>query len=118
VTLLQAQQRFASLVPRLIDRALFLGFQVTGAEWYRPDETAELYALQGRGVKYSLHPLRLAIDLNLFADGRYLTSTEDHRPLGEWWERMGTAHGLPTRWGGTFTRPDGNHYSLAWGGRA
>jgi hypothetical protein len=47
--------------------------------------------------------MRLAIDLNLFdSDGTYLTDTEDHRRLGEWWEAQG---GI---WGGRFN--DGNHY--------
>ena len=44
------------------------------------------------------------IDLNLFRGGKMLTTTEDHRPLGEWWESHGGA------WGGRFA--DGNHYSL------
>ena len=51
-----------------------------------------------------MHRSRLAIDLNLFRDGKYLTSSEDHRVLGEWWESVG---GM---WGGS---EDGNHYS--WG---
>ncbi len=53
----------------------------------------------------SFHYKRLAIDLNLFKDGEYLTDTEDHRELGEFWESMGGT------WGGRFD--DGNHYS--WG---
>jgi len=50
---------------------------------------------------------RLAIDLNLFKDGEYLTDTEDHRFLGEFWESLGGT------WGGRWD--DGNHYS--WGER-
>jgi len=61
-----------------------------------------------------LHPLRLAQDLNLFRKGVWLTRTEDHRELGEWWERLDPV----CRWGGRFSRPDGNHYSHAWEGRA
>ncbi len=60
----------------------------------------------GYGHPRSAHKNRLAIDLNLFRDGEYLSATEDHRPLGEWWERQ---HEL-CRWGGRFD--DGNHYSL------
>ena len=59
--------------------------------------------------QYSLHYDRLAIDLNLFKAGRYLTATEDHRPLGEYWESIGGS------WGGRFK--DGNHYSLEYRGR-
>jgi len=57
----------------------------------------------------SNHYIRLAIDLNLFKDGIYLTTTEAHRFLGEKWESMGGA------WGGRFN--DGNHYSLEYQGR-
>jgi hypothetical protein len=116
--LLRAQITFAKFVPRLVDRAIWLGFQVTGGEWYRPDATADLFASEGRASRASLHPLRLAIDLHLFRDGVFLTDTESHRPLGEWWERVGIASGVPLRWGGRFRRPDGNHYSHAWGVRA
>ena len=54
------------------------------------------------GSKSSAHHRSLAQDLNLFKNGVYCTSTEDHRFLGEKWERMG---GI---WGGRFK--DGNHY--------
>lgn len=56
---------------------------------------------------HSFHYKRLAIDVNLFKDGEYLTETEDHRKVGEMWERMGGT------WGGRFSNKDGNHYS--WG---
>ncbi len=55
-----------------------------------------------------------AMDINLFkldpATGKYVysTDTEDHRIFGEFWERL---HPL-ARWGGRFSRPDGNHYSV------
>ena len=115
MTLLEAQQRFARLLPRLLSYANLQGYQVTLGETYRPQETVELYALQGRGASGSLHSLRLAIDLHLFLDGVFLTQTEDHARLGRYWESLDPL----CRWGGRFrTRPDGNHYSLEWGGRA
>jgi len=51
----------------------------------------------------SFHYKRLAIDLNLFYSGRYLTSTKAHQQLGEFWELLGGS------WGGRWQ--DGNHYS-------
>lgn len=112
--LIEAQQLFARLLPRLLDHAHSMGYDVTLGEAWRPPETARLYAQQGRGSVQSLHILRLAVDLNLFQGGVYLTSTVAHQPLGEWWEQQ---HPL-CRWGGRFTRPDGNHYSISWEGRA
>lgn len=58
-------------------------------------------------VKNSFHYKRLAVDLNLFIDDKYQTSTEAHRVIGMKWETMGGT------WGGRFRKKDGNHYS--WG---
>ena len=63
------------------------------------------------GRAWSNHKLRLAIDINLFKDGVYLTKTEDHRLTGEYWE---TLHPQAS-WGGRFD--DGNHYSFLYRGR-
>ena len=60
-------------------------------------------------MKGSLHYIRLAIDLNLFKDGKFLDKTEDHFLLGDYWEAVGGS------WGGRFN--DGNHYSLEHEGR-
>jgi hypothetical protein len=111
--LLEKQFIFAALVPRLIDQAIILGYQVKGGEWLRSPEEAARLAKKGSGIKNSLHTMNLAIDLNLFRDGKYLTKTEDHRPLGEWWELQST--GIYTcHWGGRFG--DGNHYSIGHNG--
>lgn len=97
-SLLERQQVFAKLVPRLIDKAHELGYDVTLGDCYRDPRCPY-------GAKKSLHKSRLAIDLNLFKDGEYLTTTDAHQELGEWWESVGGT------WGGRFN--DGNHYS--WG---
>lgn len=109
MTLRQKQSLFVWLVARLIRRAHVCGYELTFGDAQRsPAEATRL------GFPGSLHVSRLAIDLNLFRDGRYLSSTESHRRLGEWWERQ---HDL-CRWGGRFSSPDGNHYSLTHAGKA
>ena len=114
MTLREKQSAFALLVARLILQADRMGYAVTlGEAWRSPDEAARL-ATVGKGIARSLHTSRLAIDLNLFRDGAYLTSTEAHRPLGEWWEAQSTEQ-YECAWGGRFR--DGGHYSLAHGGR-
>ena len=105
------QSLFVELVAALIVEAGNLGYALTFGEAYRSPEEAERLAKLGKGIKNSLHTSRLAIDLNLFKNKRYVTSTEAHRPLGEWWERQ---HDL-CRWGGRFG--DGNHYSMEHEGR-
>lgn len=111
VTLREKQSLFAQLVARLILWAHASGYEVTFGEAWRSKEEAARLAKLGTGIARSLHTDRLAIDLNLFKAGQYLTSARAHAPLGEWWEKQ---HEL-CRWGGRFG--DGNHYSLEHGGR-
>ena len=108
-TLRQKQSRFAQMAAALIRKAAELGYEVTLGDAYRdPKVFGAMGVRMGYGESRSAHKQRLAIDLNLFKDGRYLEGTDAHRPLGEWWEAQGGA------WGGRFN--DGNHYSLEHGG--
>ena len=105
-TLSQKQARFTESLAVLVLVAKELGYTVTYGEVYRSPEEAKR-----QGFPNSLHVDRLAADINLFRDGRYLDTTEAHRPLGELWERFGKDY----RWGGRFN--DGNHYSIEHNGR-
>lgn len=114
MTLREKQCLFTILIADLIQHARSVGLELTFGEAYRPPETAALYARQGKGIAGSLHTSRLAVDFNLFKDGRYLSGTESHRPLGEYWElQSGTDYSCC--WGGRFN--DGGHYSMAHGGK-
>ena len=107
--LAEAQHLFLKLLPRLIDEITTTeGYEMSGGELWRTPEMVQLYAKSGRGVSSSVHPLRLAIDINLFKQGQYLQTSEAHRQFGLFWESL---HPL-TRWGGNFSKPDGNHYSV------
>jgi hypothetical protein len=104
------QEEFSQSVARLIQKAGELGYGVTFGEAYRTPEQAALNAKSGAGISNSLHIDRLAIDLNLFKDGSYITDSEGHSELGAWWKGLGPRY----RWGGDFsTRKDYNHYSLS-----
>lgn len=112
-TLSAKQQRFVKMVGDLIIWTYEQpGHTLTFGEAWRTPEQAAIYAAQGKGIKSSLHLVRLAIDLNLFKAGRYCDKTEDYEELGRYFESLGGC------WGGSFlTRPDGNHFSLPHGGR-
>ncbi len=97
----QQQEKFAMMVADLLNKANELGYSVRLGHTLRCEDCKT-------GKKNSLHKKKLAIDLNLFKDGVYLTKTEDHQRLGEYWESIGGS------WGGRFN--DGNHYSLSYGG--
>jgi hypothetical protein len=103
------QEEFAQSVARLIQKAGTLGYGVTFGEAWRSPEQAALNAAKGSGVSNSLHTERLAIDLNLFKDGVYITDDEGHGLLGIWWKALGPMY----RWGGDFKKKDFNHYSLS-----
>lgn len=108
-SLREQQSKFARMVADLIIKAYELGYEVTLGDAFRdPTLHGEFAVKKGYGAAKSFHKKRLAIDLNLFKDGKYLGSTEDHRQLGEWWESKGGSWG--GRWAGA--RADGNHYSL------
>src|SRR5688572_18752495 len=111
MTLGQKQPLLAKLLPRLLDKAHERGLEVTLGDAYRDPRVLGVVGEAKRyGAKSSCHTMRLAIDLNLFRGSAYLTTTEDHRALGEWWEKQ---HELCT-WGGHFS--DANHYSITHAG--
>jgi hypothetical protein len=114
VTLIEKQKRFAFLITKLITFGIGKGYEFTFGEAHRPRETAELYAKDGRGIVDSLHCIRLAIDLNAFKDGVYLTKSEDYRELGEFWESL-SVPGCECHWGGRWG--DGNHLSVGHAGK-
>ena len=94
MTLRQKQSKFARMVALLIQFAHEQGYEVTfGDAW------ADIGHIEN-----SFHYKRLAIDLNLFRNGRYRRSTAAHGPLGHFWQSLGGS------WGGLYG--DGNHYSL------
>jgi len=107
MTLGEKQELFMQLLPRLLDKAHEMGFKVRGGDLFRdPRVHGAVGEKKGYGHPKSCHKLKLAIDLNLFKDGKFLGTTEDHHGLGVWWEQQHP----DCRWGGWFN--DGNHYSI------
>jgi len=93
------------------------GYELTLGEAYiaTPRRTRDGKVVDnGVHMRGSLHYERLAIDLNLFVDGVYITAS-DHPAwveLGHFWEALDPS----CRWGGRFA--DGNHLSVTHEGRA
>lgn len=112
-TLRQKQSRFVSSVGKLIEHAYAEGYEFTFGDAYRSAAQAAANAAAGTGITNSLHCVRLAVDLNLFRDGTFLPLSSDHQPLGTFWKSLGPDH----FWGGDFSKPDGNHYSIGHEGR-
>ena len=101
MTLGEHQELFARLLPHLLLKLHELGYQA---------RIGDVFAHDGHR-KGSCHYIKLAVDINLFKDGQFLTTTDDHLQLGVFWESLNPL----CRWGGRFN--DGNHYSIEYEGR-
>ena len=101
MTLRQKQSKFVRMIADLIVFAYNNGYELTWGDAYVSTRTGHM--------KGSLHYDGLAVDLNVFKGGEYLLVGEEFTILGEYWESIGGT------WGGRFE--DGNHFSLAHGGR-
>jgi hypothetical protein len=104
MSLREKQSRFVIMLSGLIQYADGLGYELTMGRGYASPAANKADG----GHPKSNHLNRLAIDLNLFKDGEFLIATEDHEPLGLFWESQGGT------WGGRFN--DGNHYSIEHNG--
>lgn len=138
-TLSQLRMDHTECVALLILEAKKMGYRCALSEAFRSDEQAHINSIGsagrlwvadlvesrfpglamalrnngGGGIAMSNHQVGLAVDINLFKDGVYLQTTEDHAKLGAFWK---TLHPL-ARWGGDFRpKPDGNHYSFEYNG--
>lgn len=107
----QLQKEFPAAIASLISYIYKSGYQVSFGDAFRdPRLHGEIGIKKGYGHPKSAHKQRLAIDLNLFKDGKYLDKTQDHQIFGAYWEKLHPA----ARWGGRFN--DGNHYSFEYDG--
>ena len=94
-------------------------YYCTAGDYYRDPR---VHGKQGEKKSYSAgtsgHKNRLAADLNIYFDGKYLEDTEDYKPFGDYWKALNDEN----RWGGDFDYDrdgqgdDGNHFSRShWG---
>lgn len=109
-TLGQKQRRFTRAIGMLICHAYDLGYELTVGDAYRdPRLHGNHGEKKGYGSANSVHKLRLAVDLNLFVGGEYITSG-DHPAwdkLHKYWKGLGGANMVPN---------DANHFSFEYGG--
>ena len=97
-SLSRRQADFTHAFARLVLYAESLGLKVKVQEWNRLESTQKEYVAAGKSKTMdSRHLDRLAVDLVLvLPDGQVLTSGEQFKTLGLYWE------GLGGRWGGRF----------------
>ena len=65
------------------------GYKVTGGELYRTKEQQQIYFEQGKTrTLNSKHLKRLAIDLNIFINGRLVYDKAKLQEIGDYWEAL------------------------------
>lgn len=98
MSLLKTQSEFLLDAARLITFAASSGFTVTGGELYRTAEQQKIYVERKLSKTMdSQHLKRLAIDINLFANGE-VCKAADYAKLGAYWKTLNASN----RWGGDF----------------
>jgi hypothetical protein len=109
-TLGQKQERFTLMLATFLVLINLRGYKTRLKEVERTAAGAAANAAKGTGIVNSLHRISLAADVVLTKNGVLLTNSADYREAGELWESLGGS------WGGRFSKPDGNHFSLAHNG--
>lgn len=100
MSLQNEQTIFLNDIMLLIAYAMSKDFEATFGEAYRTPEQQEIYFRAGKTkTMNSYHLKRLAIDLNFFKNGEYLTAKEDLQELGGYWEGLSELNS----WGGNWT---------------
>jgi hypothetical protein len=93
------------------------GYSCVVKEVVRTKAQAVVNALSGKGIVNSLHLDGLAADIAIFrienGTAIYLTDSKEYKFAGEYWKSLNPLF----KWGGDFSKPDGNHFSMAHGGR-
>lgn len=103
------QSKFVVMIGKLITYADMRGYQLTFGDAYRdPRVFGEIGVPKGYGNRKSNHKNRLAVDLNLFVNGNYITNSDHYAfiDLVEFWIRIG----------GSWVKNDANHFSVLYQG--
>jgi hypothetical protein len=81
MSLSRIQQQFMQHFGMLLHQIYARGYGCTGGHLYRCQDCPV-------GTKNSNHKIRLAVDLQLFKDGKYLTDPEEYRQFAQYWEAL------------------------------
>jgi len=113
MSLVTEQAAFLLDMCKLIQFATEQGFTLTAGELYRTPEQQEIYVKTNRSsTMNSMHLLRLAVDFNIFKDGKLVGNKATLAPLGAYWESLNPLNS----WGGNGKKlVDTPHFSRGQG---
>lgn len=102
------QQKFTTDIANLILYADSIGYSLTFGECWRSRYQQAEYVRKGLSTTMnSKHLKRLAVDFNVFIDGRLTYDKDKIEPLGTYWEEL-DKHNI---WGGRWVSiPDTCHF--------
>ncbi len=113
LTLVDKQLVFSKLIAKLI---YLTPCDIQMGEAWRSAETCALYAKEGKGIKNSCHQMRLALDLNVWVNGKLSNKKEDYQLLGDTWKSF-SENEFTCVWGGDFkSLSDFYHFSIEHNG--
>ena len=99
----QKQQLFTSNIARLILYAENRGYGLSfGHAWRSPEEQDRLFRQGLSKTLNSMHLSRLAVDFNVFSEGRLVLDCSRIKELGDYWESLHPKN----RWGGDWNGND------------
>lgn len=103
----QDQWEFLKDVAKMIQFASTKkGIMLTAGEMYRPEEMQAIYVSRGLSkTMNSKHRKRLAVDFNLFINGKYQTDREPYKFLSDYWKTLNPKNNSGYDWGW-----DANHF--------
>jgi len=108
LTLRQKQSIFLKNAAKLILWAFENGFELTGGELLRTESQQAEYVKTGKSkTMNSRHLQKLAIDINLFVDGKYRYDKEAYKLLAEYWKTLHQDNVAGYDWGW-----DANHFEM------
>lgn len=114
MTLHDAQALHVKLIASLIKFTYNSGYELTWGEAYRTTEQAQWDVAHKTGILMSVHCDRLAVDLQLFKGGVYLTDPNEYKFMADYWQALDPS----CRAGYYFTTRDADHFSITWQGRS
>ena len=100
MTLRQAQSVFTANVAKLINYAFSKGYELTFGEAFRTPEQQAIYLKKGLSkTSQSKHLVRLAVDFNLFVNGKLVDDGLAHADLAKYWEGLNEVNRAGYTWG-------------------
>lgn len=112
MTLGEKQELFSNLLFRLLIKCQIVasskGATIRLGDLFRDRRVHGEFGVKvGYGNAFSMHKLKLAIDIYMIKDGKIM-DWEDYAEIGKWWVKENEY----CRWGGDFKSRDAVHFSL------